>query len=465
MTPTVKKDTLSRGTKIAAGMGGLAMFYGGVGVNSLAVPFYQMMMGVSPALLGLALALPRFWDAVTDPVMGYVSDNFHSRFGRRRPFVLAGAWLMGLSFGLIWMVPQEWGEIGKLLWFIGASLLFYTFLAIFAVPYTSLTYEMTPDYDERTRVMGYATFFSKLGEFTYQWVIPATGLAIFASMVEGVRIIGWVIGIIGMGVLGSIPALFVKERYYKVREKETARIAFWRSFGQSLKSKPFLILLGLLLLQVFTGMLGASMDHYLLVYYMFDGDIIQGSLWKGVLSSCYAVVGFASIPVISWACRRFDKSRVLVCIYMLTCLGGLARWFIFTPGNHFWVVLDPLFNSYYWIATGMIIPSMIADICDEDELGYGLRREGIFSSVYSWVMKTATSFAFFGTGLALVWAGFNSESAGAQGEDTFLFMRMCMAGGNIVPSLLAIVLVFFYPIDRRRAAETRARLESLRGSV
>jgi GPH family glycoside/pentoside/hexuronide:cation symporter len=127
-------EKISFREKTALGVGSFAGFLGGTLVKSLAVPVYQMTLGVNPALLGIALALPRLWDAFTDPVMGNISDNFQSRFGRRKPFIVAGAVLTGISFGIIWMVPQHWSDIAKLAYFITASLIYYTCYTIYAAP-------------------------------------------------------------------------------------------------------------------------------------------------------------------------------------------------------------------------------------------------------------------------------------------------------------------------------------------
>src|SRR5688572_21210248 len=110
-----------------------------------------MTLGVDPVKLGLALAVPRIWEAFIDPLMGTVSDNFRSRWGRRRPFIVAGAAAMALIYGLVWMVSPAWSESTKLAYFTGVSVLFFTAYTVFSVPYASLTYEITPDYHERTR--------------------------------------------------------------------------------------------------------------------------------------------------------------------------------------------------------------------------------------------------------------------------------------------------------------------------
>ena len=140
-----------------------------------------MMLGVNTALVGTALMIPRIWDAFTDPVMGLISDNYHSKWGRRKPFIVIGAALMGIVFGLIWLVPEALEpDCQNNLFCCACSFSFLHSLRFFTFPIPALTYEMTPDYNERTRVMAYNAFFHKLGEFIYQWMIPLATVVLLA---------------------------------------------------------------------------------------------------------------------------------------------------------------------------------------------------------------------------------------------------------------------------------------------
>lgn len=469
---TAEVNVVGLGEKIAVGLGGMTMFHGNATVKGTAMPFFNMLLGVNPALLGIALAIPRLWDAITDPVMGRISDHFHSKYGRRRPFIFGGAVLMGLSFGMIWMAPTTWSEGSIVTWFIITSLIFYTCFTIFAVPFTSLTYEMTPNYDERTAIMGHVTFWTKVSELTYQWLIPLglamAGWGLVANDIAGIRTVLWAVAFLMIMGFGIVPAIFAKERYYKVQQKEEKAApgaGFWKSVGQTLKNRAFAVLIFLALLQILGGMFGSSMDFYLLVYYMFDGDVGEGSFWKGALSSAYAVCGFIGIPVILWLSKKTSKLVTLRIVYILVVFNGIVRWFVYTPGNHHFIFVDAIFGSLYWIAVGTIMQSMIADICDDDELKHHERREGMFSAVFGWVTKTAIALSFFASGIALVMLGFDAELGGAQSEGTFLGMRLTMVLGGMIPNFIALLLLQFYPITKDKALETRRQLEARRGAV
>jgi GPH family glycoside/pentoside/hexuronide:cation symporter len=323
---------------------------------------------------------------------------------------------------------------------------------------------MSPDYDERTRVMAHSSFWYKAGELLYQWVFWLSQSALFASPIIGVWSMNWAVAIFVLGGVGMLPAIYGRERYFK-RAATQGREPFWPAFFAALSNKPLLIVVTLTMLKLFANMVGSSMDYYLLVYYMSDGDLAQGSYWKGILSTGYAVVGFASIPLISWLSRRFGKKETIIGIYGLVVVAGVGKWFLFTPGIGWWLLLDPLMSGPILVAISMVLPSMMADVCDEDELAHGQRREGMFGAAFMWIQKTGIALAFLGTGLALNWVGFDSKLGGNQSPETFLWMRSLLAGATSITALIAIVVALYYPITRERAEATRRELEARRGAV
>lgn len=452
------------GEKVAVGTGGLPIFFGQYAAKSMAVSVYQMLLGVNPFWLGVVMAVPRFWDALIDPLIGNLSDNTRSRFGRRRPFILVGAVAMAASYGFIWMVSPAWSESAKLWYLLGTLLVFYTCYGIYSVGYQGLTFEMTPDYDERTQVMGHTSFWYKGGEFVYQWIFAISQMALFATPLIGVRTMNWIAAVFLLGLVAVIPAIYGRERGY-ARASTQPKQELWPAIRAGLRSKALMILITLTMLKLFAGMIGSNLDHYLLVYYVFDGDIAKGSFVKSVLASAYAVVGILSIPLLSWLCRRYGKKATLIGVYAGVVVAGVGKWFLFQPGVGWWVLLDPVLSAPILTAVTMVIPSMIADACDEDELRFGQRSEGMYGALYLWIQKTGVALALLGAGLALNLIHFDSTLGGNQAPETFLGMRLLLAGATIVTAVIAIIVAFFYPITRERAEETRRLLELRRGAT
>lgn len=464
------------------GIGSFSAFFGFAGVSILAYPVYNMVFGVNAALVGLALMIPRLWDALTDPIMGRISDNANTRWGRRKPFIVVGAFAMAVLFGCIWMVPADWSDAGKIAYLIGFQILFFTAYTVFAVPYTALTYEMTPDYRERTVVMSFCAFFHKAGEFLGGWMLPLAavfGLSLVAGASDpersGIIVMGWCIGILILGLCGSLPGLFVRERFVRQPAEQDKPVALFASIRDAMRNRAFLILVAIIVLNTLSGVLAMGIDQYLLVYFMHDGDKALGLVQKGVLTSGYAVVGFLSIPVINWLASKFDKKGALYLVYGLMVIGALAKWFVFVPGYPMIniggtmispiLLIDPLLCGPMWVAVKIMLASMMADICDEDEYRHGQRREGMFGAVFSWLEKMIVSLAYMSTGIALAVAAFDPDLGGAQSPQTFTIMRLFLAGAPAITALFALVALYFYPIDEERAGQTRKKLEERRGVV
>ncbi len=437
--------TLSFKEKFSVGTGGFTVGLGNQSVRTTGQAVLNMILGINAFWVGVVLAIPLLWDAITDPIMGNISDNFKSRFGRRRPFILLGAILMGLTFASIWLIPMGWSDAGKLAWFLGASLLFYTSYTIFSVPFIGLTYEMTPDYDERTAVQGFVTFWNRLSEMTYMGLIPLsltfiawkygysnTNDLINPEKMEGIRISAAIYGGIGMTMFGMLPAFFAKERLYdlNVKEHHGEKDPFWQSAKTTLQNRAFAILCLLAVFTIIAGVFAANMDWYLLIFYLSDGDVSLGTQWKLIVTIGYATVGIVGIPIIVWLTGKMTKIHGFMLVYAMMVLNAVMRWFVYRPGRFdhalTWgspaefgaslaaigkslIWLDPLTGGVFWIGVGVLGQSLIADVCDDDELRNGHRREGMFGAIYGWSMKASFALSFVLIGLFLEGIGFDPQ--------------------------------------------------------
>jgi len=442
---TERVGRLSLREKLSVGTGGLTVSLGNQSVRTTGQGVLNMILGINAFWVGVVLAVPLLWDAITDPIMGNISDNFKSKYGRRRPFIFVGAILMGLSFASIWMMPMGWGDAGKLAWFLTTSLLFYTAYTIFSVPFIALTYEMTPDYDERTSVQGYVTFWNRLGEMTYMGLIPLsltyiawkygyanTGNLTNPEKMEGIRLSAAMYGGIGMTLVGILPAFFAKERLYdlNVKEHKGRKDPFWQSARLTLRNRAFAILCSLAVFTIIAGVFAANMDWYLLIFYLSDGDVALGTQWKLIVTIGYAVVGILGIPLIVWITGKMTKIHGFMLIYGMMILNATMRWFVYRPGRFgdplVWtslssvgaslvavgkslIWLDPLTGGMFWIGVGVLGQSMIADVCDDDEIKNGHRREGMFGAIYGWSMKASFALSFVLIGLFLEGIGFDPQ--------------------------------------------------------
>lgn len=464
-TKTRPEDRVPVGQKLALGAGGFPFQNGNLIVQFMAQPIFQIFLGLNPALFGLAMTIPRIWDAFTDPIMGRISDRFKSRYGRRRPFVLIGAILMALSFISIWFVPEAWGETAKFAWLVTTSILFFTAYTIFAVPCYALACEVTPDYHERTRVMFFWALFFNIGNLAVNWYAPATTLGIFENPLIGARWVALVVGVVVFFGLASLPAFFAREKFYDVAQKSESDIGFIKALGQAVSSRPMLGLIGVVFSLNFVATIAGSIALYIVIYHVKAGDVAGGITLNALNGTGFAVMGFVGIFLLRWLALRFGKRNAMFVVLGLTTLGGISKFFIFTPEMPYLLLLDAVLNGPVWVSLAIIIPSMIADLCDWDELKSGERREGIISAAFTWITKFGTSFTFLLSGVALWISGFDESLGAAQPEGTMLTLRLVFTGASVLAPLLAMLCLLLYNINEDDAYEIRATLEARRGKV
>ena len=151
-------------------MGGVANNYMANVLPMLALPVFSVGLGVEAWKVGLALAIPRMWDAITDPIIGHLSDSCQSRWGRRRPFILAGAIAVFATYSLLWLPSPSWGPDAIFWWFMATSFLYYTATTVFAIPYIAIGYEIAADSVERAKLMTFRSVIGSIFGLAMPWI-------------------------------------------------------------------------------------------------------------------------------------------------------------------------------------------------------------------------------------------------------------------------------------------------------
>ena len=436
-------------------------------------------LGMNPALVGLLGAIPRLWDAFLDPAMGYVSDVTRSRWGRRRPYIFVGAILAGLTFALLWQLPPGRSESFYFWYFLGGSLLFYFAYTIFAAPWVALGYELTPDYHERTRLMGVQNFVGQLAYVVAPWfLLFMQNDAIFDDMVDGAAGLAVIIAVVVI-VVGVLPALFLRERFRdlaveETREQRPAAIGsfllrnvadFLRGCAVTLRSGPFLKLCAATFL-VFNGfIMVSSFQSYVIIYYVFGGDTVSGAEYAGWAGTLQSIATFGVIALVTWLATRLGKKRAFYVAIGVSMIGYALKWVCYDPTNPWLVVLPAPLLAFGLGGLFTIIPSMIADVVDLDELHTHERREGMYGSIFWWFVKLGMAAALAAGGLLLNATGFDVALAGNQSEHTITLMRLLDAFLPLLASGAAIWAIATFSITEERAHEVRLQLEARRGKV
>lgn len=509
----VRKGKVPVGQKAAFGAGHfiLNILPGTLGVF---IQFFLLTAwGVDPLWAGLLGGLPRIFDSITDPIMGFITDNTKSRWGRRRPYIFFGAIISGVLFFLMWQLDDNASE-SYIIWHVMIlQLLFLIGNTMFATPLVGLGYEMTPDYNERTRLMAFSNTMGQVAWIIVPWlyvIIPDSDT--FSTQTEGVRTMALIVGTMCV-VFGILPALFCKgidaSEITNTKPINFKTLAsnlkdLFKGIVQVTKNKPFMKLCGATFL-VFNGFqLVAAFGVFIIVFYMYNGSYELAGTWPAWFNTINAVItAFIVIPIISKMATKIGKRNAFLVSTFLSIVGYILKWWGFDVElneqfnqtaladtlntgvaslfNFLNPYLDSIGMSWFSIDVGDGVPwliflpiplfafgmgglftlmmSMTADVCDLDELENGMpRKEGTFGAIYWLMVKIGQSIALVLGGAILSIVGFDPDST-TQTVETMNNLRIA---DIIVPAgtaALAFFVMYRYDLDEDRVNEIAAELE------
>ena len=471
---TPEKDRVPFGQKAAFGAGHLVLnlLPGALGIFMF---FLLTAFGMDPFLAGLLGGLPRIFDAITDPIMGFISDNTKSRWGRRRPYILIGAILSGIFFMLLWQMDAANGAVYNFWYFLIMSMVFLIGNTMYATPLVGLGYEMTSDYNERTRLMAFS---QTIGQIAWMivpwfWVIIADP-DLFVDQAEGVRQLSIIVGLICM-VLGILPAMFCKgiDASHMGNRKEITWKTAWSNVVDLFqgivlvsKNKPFVKLCGATFL-VFNGFqLVASFSYFIIVFYMFKGDYGAAGHYPAWFSTITAIVtAFMVIPIVSWMSNKWGKRNAFIYSTFISIIGYILKWWGFSPDNPMLIFMPVPFMAFGLGGLFTLMMSMTADVCDLDELENGMpRKEGTFGAIYWWMVKLGQALALVLGGLVLKVVGFD-QNAAIQTVETMTNLRIADIVIPATTAALAIWVMISYDLTEEKAREIKTELVNRRGEI
>jgi GPH family glycoside/pentoside/hexuronide:cation symporter len=431
--------------------------------------------GMDPLLAGILTGLPRFFDAITDPIMGFITDNTRSKWGRRRPYIVVGAILSGVFFALLWQLNPEASAQYNFWYFLALSLAFTIGNTMFATPFVGLGYEITSDYNERTRLMAFAQFMGQIAWMIVPWFwVLIANPDIFDTQAEGVRVLSvYVAGI--CIVLGIVPGLFCKgidsthiENTKEISFRTTASnlMSVLRGIVEAFKNVQFAKLCAATFL-IFNGFqLVASFAYFIIVFHMFNGDYGLTGNWPAWFATVSALVtAFMVIPVVSWMASKWGKRSAFIISTLLSIVGYCLKWYGFNPENP-WMIFMPIPLMVFGIG-GLftLMLSMTADVCDQDELNNGMpRREGTFGAIYWLMVKIGQALALVLGGFVLKQVGFD-PSLSTQTVETMTHLRMADIIIPVATASLAVWIMWTYDLDEAKARAIKKELEERRGKI
>ncbi len=443
----------SMGTKLGYSVAALgdACSYSFIGAFLLF--FLTSVVGINPVIAGTIAAIGGIWDAIWSPVIGYISDKSTSRYGRRRPFLLAA-----LPLGIIIVMLFSYidtSEMVKTLYYGAMVIIFWTLFSSFFVPYLAFGAEITDDYSERTILRTYAYVFNYLGAMIGM-VFPTFIVNYLCNRGETIEV-AWQSASAIVGIF-TTTAILVTWYCTKGKEKSAYRVhtekkdssqgyqffyLMIKEYRQILKLKPIKYLIGGSIFYLIAGTMVNSDRMYFLTYNL--------GMEPGIVSRIYLIASVSGIifaPLVIAISKSLDKRKAFIICSTISSVGIII---VSVAGiSTFWgvIVFSFIFSlgsSCYW----QLFPAMVYDVCEVDELVSGQRREGIIMSVQSLTEALASAVAVQMLGIILELSDFNGKAV-QQTELTLGWIRNCFTIIPAVFMIAAIVMVVKYPVSKKR---------------
>lgn len=450
-SPTAVPARFSLWGKLAFGAGDIGP---GMTANLLAFSFLIFLTtaaGLSPVAAGSVLAIGRIWDAVNDPFIGYLSDKTRTRWGRRYPWIVLGAIPFGVTFFLTWIVP-DWGDTARFWYYVVMSLLFQVFYTVVNLPYTTLTAELTKDYDERTELTAFRLGSSLFG------AIAALGLGLVITQViadqrQQYLVLGGICAVLSVlpllwCVWGTYPYAVQRNALQPGPTDEVA-LPFFQQIKVVFANRAFVFVVGIYLFAWLALQMTASIIPFYATFWMgLDSYFLAALLVQGTAILMMVVVNYLS--------RRLGKQEVFYIGIGTWIIAQIALFFV-QPGQVAALYLLCIVISF-GVATAYVVPwAMLPDVIELDEIQTGQRREGIFYAFMTLLQKVGLALGLFLVSLALQFSGFVSEAA-QQSDAALLAIRIFIGPVPMVLLAMSMLLTRFYPITRQMHEEMLLQL-------
>lgn len=421
---TAAEDRVPWGQLIAYGMGGLIPIALFNIAGQLMGLLGNISLGLSAVMLGAIMFVPRLWDAFSDPVVGHLSDNTRTRWGRRRPYILIGGIAVALSFVAMWWIPRgEWirdvfpsavaYDWFQLLFILAGLLVFFTACTVFEIPHGALGMEMSTDYHERTRLFSAKSFLGNLFAMGTPALYLLAGLTVFSgpggNHIDGMRYVSMLIAVILVPM--TIWWFFALKEPGFAAAKEQQKSSFWPDLWTTAENKTFLNLT----LIIFTLGMGfnfvSNLGNYIVIFYLYGGDTTSNAAgWLMFVNGLvWAITGLVAVFPLNWLSRRIGKNKTLLASILLMCAAQFSKVVCYDPQLPYLMLVPTILLSAGMLMFFTLGASMVGDVCDEDELNTGARSEGTYYSVFWWFIKLGTAIAILVAGLLLVFTQFDQK--------------------------------------------------------
>lgn len=418
---------------------------------------FTVGFGLSPVIVSWCMMLPRVVDGVMDPIIGHLSDETHTRWGRRKPYLVAGSVLGALFLMSVWWANPAWSHQAQFSYLLVTGTLFYIAYGAYTMAWTAVGYELTDDYNERSKVAAIGGLFLAVVTLGSQWVYWLALQPVFQSEIIGMR---WISAFVAVLIVACalIATLSCKERFTRVNSKHVAMLP---SLKTTLKSRPFVILILFKICQTLGERAAFGLLLYIAIYHVCGGDKGKATQITAIGGTLGSVLGFAVLPAMKPITQWIGKRNAQITSAAITFGAALVLPFVLNPAHPYWLIFPSLVAIPLSTLNNTLTNAIVPDICDVDELENGQRREGLFTSVTGFVSKLEISLCFLVVGYVLSWSGLNTKLTTQPAEVVQRLFWLCVLP-NIAFTLMGLILTVKFPVTPEAMAEVRRQLDERR---
>jgi GPH family glycoside/pentoside/hexuronide:cation symporter len=423
----------------------------------LIMPIFNTGFGLDAVWLSWAVMLPRLIDGLTDPFIGHLSDNTHTRWGRRKPFLFCTTILGAILVSLVWWVNPAWSTVGQFAFLVVVSTLYYTTWGTMAMSHQALGFELTDDYHQRVRVVAVRTVYLQAVVLATSWVYWLALRPVFGGEINGIR---WIAGAMSVIILvtGLIPVFACRERF--TRANQTHEPIF-RSLGQALRLAPFRSFLAMRFSAAFGLVVFTMLIFYVNVYYVCQGDKSLATKLTGLSTLITVVLSVAAMPVMPKISRRIGKRTGVILGCTVALVQACTIPFLYTPANPYLQLVAAGLTAPLVAIAIVLRDSIVPDICDIDELQSGKRREGLFTAVVAFVYKLEVAFCMVLVGYMIKVSGFD-PTLPVQASEVVTRLQWFAFLPNVVFCMIALVFAIRFPVTEAYMLKVRQQLDERR---
>lgn len=459
---------------------------------------FTLGFGLSPVLVSWCMLLPRLLDGFTDPVIAHRSDNTHTRWGRRKPYLIAGAVLGAIFLSAIWWANPAWSSSMQFAYLLTLCTLFYITYGVYSMAWSAVGYELTDDYNERSRVQAVGSFFLalvSLGAGWMYWLALRNGfndglVETFKSLVAagfdyskitavlshafqdtvkgsnseiwGMRWISMIVGVI-IVVAALVAAWGCRERFTHINREHPP---ITTALKETLRNKPFILLQMVSVCQMFAQRLGViGFLVFIGTYYVCDGDKGEATKIIGWGTTIGTVLVFGMLPWIKVVTKWIGKKGALLAGTGILLVVAVLQPFTLVPGQPWLLLIPQLIFTLLTPFCFTIINAIVPDICDLDELHSGRRREGLFTAVMGLVAKMGISLSTLVMGYLLLWFGLDGKNHAILAPEMLQRLMWAPVLLNILFNVGALVFTLMFPMNEAAVAEVRHLLDDRRSAA